>query len=496
MAANDYYNSQPLRRPAEAPLPPVPNSYSTYTPHQRAQSTMSLEESPKSDPYQLHPQRSHGSDHAYYGAGGGRGPSLYSDDIPLRPHPKQNNSDMYGQDQRRYDPEGTYPPQESATTDRSSRSRRKTRGGVFSGKIPWVVYAFTLLQVAVFIAELVKNGVLTKSPIEIKPQVNPMLGPSPYVLINMGARYVPCMRATTQGKDTTITWPCPSSTSSDPRSPDNKCTLSELCGFGGSNANHDIPNQWFRFIIPIFLHAGIIHITFNMLLQLTLGREMEKEIGSLRFLLVYLCSGIFGFVLGGNFAPSGIASTGASGALFGVIALMLLDLLYHWRDRRSPWTDLAWIVLDVVISFVLGLLPGLDNFSHIGGFLMGLVLGICILHSPDVLRQRIGVDEPLYGSVTAARKLDDTDGGMRGFVKQPIGFFKGRKPLWWAWWLVRAAALIGVLVCFIVLLKNFYKQNPSTCSWCKHLSCLVSLFSSTMPPTLIRVSAHQELVRP
>jgi membrane associated rhomboid family serine protease len=46
-----------------------------------------------------------------------------------------------------------------------------------------------------------------------------------------------------------------------------------------------------------------------MLLQMTLGRDMEQTIGPLRFALVYFSSGIFGFVLGGNFAPDGIAST-------------------------------------------------------------------------------------------------------------------------------------------------------------------------------------------
>ena len=121
----------------------------------------------------------------------------------------------------------------------------------------------------------------------------------------------------------------------------------------------------------MFLHAGLIHIGFNMLLQLTMARDMEISIGPIRFFLVYFSSGIFGFVLGGNFAAPGIASTGASGALFGIIALTLLDLLYNWQDRPKPWRDLAFIVLDVVISFVLGLLPGLDNFSHIGGFFMG-----------------------------------------------------------------------------------------------------------------------------
>ncbi len=298
----------------------------------------------------------------------------------------------------------------------------------------------------------------------IRPSFNPMIGPSPYVFINMGARYVPCMRLTdgTEG----LPFRCPESTSSDPADPANQCTLPRLCGFGAAEGSQ--PNQWFRFIIPMFLHAGLIHIGFNMLLQLTLGREMELAIGSLRFALVYFSSGIFGFVLGGNFAPPLTASTGASGCMFGVLALVLLDLIYSWNERSKPGRELLIILLDIVISFVLGLLPGLDNFSHIGGFLMGLVLGICILHSPNALRQRIGVSTP-YEPMASGGATGF--GGVGTFVKRPVGFFKGRKPAWWAWWLLRAGALIGVLVSFIVLLNNFYRYRTE-CNWCKYLSCL------------------------
>jgi membrane associated rhomboid family serine protease len=308
-----------------------------------------------------------------------------------------------------------------------------------------------------------------------------MIGPSPWVLINMGARYMPCMHNVVgiQNSTEVISWGCPDTTSNDVA----LCTLSQLCGFNGVPNplyNGDInqkpePNQWFRFIIPIFLHAGIIHIGFNMLLQCTLGREMEMAIGPIRFFLVYFSSGIFGFVLGGNFAAAGIASTGASGALFGILALNFLDLLYTWEERQSPWKDFTFIALDIAISFVLGLLPGLDNFSHIGGFLMGIVLGICILHSPNKLRKRINQDQPPYAPVKHSDG-DDINAGVTGFVKSPIGFFKGRKPLWWAWWLFRAFCLAAVFIVFILLLNNFYVYRK-TCSWCKYLSCIVSTSS-------------------
>nr|CAC18292.2 related to membrane protein [Neurospora crassa] len=402
-----------------------------------------------------------------------------TDDIPLedRSGGRNKNNDPEMQDHV-YD--AAQPQQKKSRSGRVSVGQLGMLGSN-AKRIPFVVYFFTTVQIAVFIAELVKNGMATGSPIMIKPQFNPFIGPSSYMLINMGARWDPCMHAIPGVQNATqlISWPCPNTTTYDVNAPTMKCTLSDLCGFGGVpepwyNATATMesvpePNQWWRFITPMFLHAGVIHIGFNMLLQMTIGKEMERSIGSIRFFIVYVSAGIFGFVMGGNFAANGMQTTGASGALFGIIALLLLDLLYSWRDRKSPWKDLLFIGLDIVISFVLGLLPGLDNFAHIGGFLAGLALGICVLQSPNALRRRIG-DEPPYSQVV------DTNGFLRqgappSFFSNPVGFFKGRKPLWWAWWLVRAAFLTLTVVIFILLLNNFYVDHKE-CSWCKYLSCL------------------------
>ncbi|KAK2593027.1 hypothetical protein QQS21_009281 [Conoideocrella luteorostrata] len=412
------------------------------------------------------PQRGGYPDTTYYGQGGSG--TRLNDDIPLQDR-QGKTGDMN---------DHIYDAPETGTAGESRKKKKKgvrvgELGMLGSGKkgIPWVCYVFSLVQIGVFIGSLIKNGILTGSPIMIKPQINPMIGPSTGVLINMGARYVPCMHNVKeiQGSKIPVQFLCPNATKDS-----QICPLSDVCGFGGvpnptfNNANQSPqPNQWFRFIVPMFMHAGLIHIGFNLLLQLTLAKEMEQAIGSIRFFLVYISAGIFGFVMGGNFAAPGIASTGASGSLFGIIALTLLDLLYSWSERRNPVKDLMFIILDIVISFVLGLLPGLDNFSHIGGFLMGLALGVCILHSPNALRRKIGgSDNTSYSAVSPSG-----DGTAPGFLKSPIGFFKGRKPLWWAWWLVRAGFLIAVIVVFIVLLNNFY-NGSHTCSWCKYLSCL------------------------
>ncbi|KAH9867041.1 hypothetical protein IAQ61_007632 [Plenodomus lingam] len=502
MASNDYYNTSytPTGQPHsknDAALPPVPSNQTQYSvspisaspfddrpyPPNTSSGALggypdhysTLEYNPHAQ-YSSAPQVNDGQNR-YDSPGPGRHPDPFADQnaIALRPQPAMDDqsSTQYSQDPERYGL-GVEPARK--------HRKKKQKEGWFSGRITWVVYLLTTVQIGVFVGELIKNGILTGSPIQTKPNFNIMIGPSPYVTINMGARFTPCMHNIRKVIDNRVTnWPCPNTTSLDPASL--SCSLGDLCGFSGVSDQTDVtdfrdrsrePNQWWRFIVPIFLHAGLIHIGFNMLLQLTLGRDMEKEIGPLRFTLVYFAAGIFGFVLGGNYAADGLASVGASGSLFGILALTLLDLLYNWSTRRSPVKDLLFLLLDVAIAFVLGLLPGLDNFSHIGGFLMGLVLGICLLHSPESLRARTGTDEPPYATVDTqplAPTATETKSKFAVLTKSPLGFFKGRKPLWWAWWLVRAGGLVAVFIGFILLLRNFYEWR-NTCSWCKHLTCL------------------------
>ncbi|KAF3483293.1 rhomboid family membrane protein [Arthroderma uncinatum] len=472
MAATEYYNNSYSQKPHPA-IPHDNDPHGGSWGQQPPSSPLTGEYSRTYDNSNKYGHYAPGTDNDLADSRMGHHNDYYSEDIPLKANAAPQSKPDWADDTR-YSPTSHHDPQTEPLNlnDPIRRPSRRRRKGYFAKKIPWVTYITSLVQVVVFIIEIVRNAQLTGSPIMTKPSFNPMIGPSPYVQIYLGARFVPCMRNVDQLQNNpqNVLFPCPDSTTEDP-----KCTLSQLCGFNGvpnpkPNGSLDDkpePNQWFRFILPMFLHAGLVHIGFNLFAQLTIGADMERTIGWWRYAIVYFSSGIFGFVLGGNFAAPAISSTGASGCLFGIFALCVLDLFYTWGKKQRPWVDLMFMILTVAISFVLGLLPGLDNFSHIGGFLTGLVLGICILRSPDALRERIGVKTP-YVSMSGNIGVDNDP---KKFRKQPVSFFQGRKALWWAWWLLRAGALIGILASFIVLLNNFYKYR-TTCSWCKYLSCL------------------------
>src|SRR5690625_2949007 len=70
--------------------------------------------------------------------------------------------------------------------------------------------------------------------------------------------------------------------------------IGSLVYYGGMGMNAAIANgEWWRFFTPMFLHAGIMHILFNMFCLFVFGPELEKIIGKMRFITLYLLSGLF-----------------------------------------------------------------------------------------------------------------------------------------------------------------------------------------------------------
>ncbi len=79
-------------------------------------------------------------------------------------------------------------------------------------------------------------------------------------------------------------------------------------------------NEWWRLVTAMFLHGGLIHIGFNMMSLMQLGPALEELYGSARYLFLYVVTGAFGFLVS---AFTGHFSVGASGALLGLVGVML-----------------------------------------------------------------------------------------------------------------------------------------------------------------------------
>ncbi len=74
-----------------------------------------------------------------------------------------------------------------------------------------------------------------------------------------------------------------------------------------------------------------------------------------------------------------VASVGASGAEFGLIACIFVDLIQNWKMIPDAKRRMISLVVVMILSFAIGFAPGIDNFSHIGGFFMGLLAGFAVL---------------------------------------------------------------------------------------------------------------------
>ena len=134
-----------------------------------------------------------------------------------------------------------------------------------------------------------------------------------------------------------------------------------------------------RLLSAIFLHGGVLHLAFNTFALVEIGRPLEKQIGRLATLSIFLLTGACGFFASLLWHPNGI-SVGASGGIFGLLgAWTLLNVARpspHGENlaRRTPQLFLA-LFLALGVGF---LVPNVDHAAHLGGVGTGLVLGLAL----------------------------------------------------------------------------------------------------------------------
>ena len=132
-----------------------------------------------------------------------------------------------------------------------------------------------------------------------------------------------------------------------------------------------------RLATSMFLHIGIVHLVVNMYSLYIIGKQLESFLGRWKFLIVYLGSGIIGSLL--SVVVHSSISAGASGAIFGLLG-SLLYFGYHYRLYLGTVLK-TQVIPVIIINLLIGfMVPGIDNFAHIGGlvggYLLTMVLGV------------------------------------------------------------------------------------------------------------------------
>ncbi|MDN3018526.1 rhomboid family intramembrane serine protease [Paenibacillus sp. BSR1-1] len=143
--------------------------------------------------------------------------------------------------------------------------------------------------------------------------------------------------------------------------------------------------EWWRFITPVFLHIGFVHLAMNSLALYFLGTTVERIFGNVRFLLIYLFAGVTGVIA--SFIFSYNLSAGASGAIFGCFgALLYFGVIYPKLFLRTMGFNIIFVL---AINLIFGFSSsGIDNAGHLGG-LFGGFLAAGILHLPK--KRKIGL---------------------------------------------------------------------------------------------------------
>ncbi|XP_053158793.1 inactive rhomboid protein 2 [Hemicordylus capensis] len=153
--------------------------------------------------------------------------------------------------------------------------------------------------------------------------------------------------------------------------------MDEVCGLLPF-LNPEIPDQFYRLWLSLFLHAGIVHCLVSVIFQMTVLRDLEKLSGWHRISIIFLLSGITGNLASAIFLPYR-AEVGPAGSQFGLLACLFVELFQSWQVLEKPWKAFLNLSGIVLFLFVCGLLPWIDNIAHIFGFLSGLLLSFAFL---------------------------------------------------------------------------------------------------------------------
>ncbi|TSB44608.1 rhomboid family intramembrane serine protease [Alkalicoccobacillus porphyridii] len=154
----------------------------------------------------------------------------------------------------------------------------------------------------------------------------------------------------------------------------------------GSNY-HVLMGEYWRLVTPIFLHVSLTHVVFNSFSLVIFGPAIERILGTVKFLTVYLLTGILANIATLFLGEVYYLHLGASGAIFGVFGV-LAYMIWARRDlidRANSQLVIIIIIIALIMTFVN---PGINILAHLFGFIAGMALAPLFLIGAKPYTQR------------------------------------------------------------------------------------------------------------
>lgn len=138
--------------------------------------------------------------------------------------------------------------------------------------------------------------------------------------------------------------------------------------------------EYYRLLTAVFMHFGIRHIVYNMLILFILGDNLERAMGHMKYLIFYLICGIGANIVSVMLNVSMdkiVVSAGASGAIFGVIGGLLYAVIIN--HGRLEDVSARQLIVMIFLSLYLGFSStGVNNAAHVAGLVIGIAMAVLL----------------------------------------------------------------------------------------------------------------------
>jgi len=160
-----------------------------------------------------------------------------------------------------------------------------------------------------------------------------------------------------------------------------------LLHLGADFNPYTLGGEWYRVFTAMFLHGSLLHLVVNMYGLFSVGGELEPAVGTWKFLVIYVVSGVASS-LASLYWGLFTVSVGASGAIFGVFGFLLMVNISDAKKEGASITPVIFnFVLFTLVNLYFTTVFRVDIAGHIGGFIMGCLLGIITITRHASLRK-------------------------------------------------------------------------------------------------------------